>query len=230
MEDSLQAAAESVNLPVQNLGQLSTENVLANPLLGAYDELKKKAFTAMPGDAIEITEVDNGHFVALEVLKRIPPQTMDYAEVVKRVYADVANDLAEKQAQDIAENMLHAAQQGENIQALAQQFGQPVFTSKPVRSNGEGDDATWISSTVLQAAFTLPEGEWVNHVIPTPAGVAVVYVQKVEQADEKVFATESGKVRDEALKSKGAVRFARWMASVRDRHEVTINQRVLDRF
>jgi len=208
---------------------LSTENVLANPLLGAYDELKKKAFTAMPGDAIEITEVDNGHFVALEVLKRINPQTMDYAEVVKRVYADVTNDLAAKQAQDIAENILRAAQEGKSIQALAQQFGQPVFTSKPVRSNGEGDDAVWLSP-VLRASFAIPEGEWVNHVISTPAGVAVVYVQKVEHADEKVFAAESGKVRDEALKAKGAVRFARWMASVRDRHEVTINKRVLDRF
>jgi len=229
MEDSLQAAAASVNLPVQKLGQLSTENVLANPLLGAYDELKKKAFTAMPGDAIEILEVDNGHFVALDVLKRINPQTMDYVDVVKRVYADVTNDLAAKQAQDIAESILRAAQEGESIQTLAQNFGQPVFTSKPVRSNGEGDDAVWLSP-VLRASFGIPEGQWVNHVIPTPAGAAVVVVQKVEHADKQVFAAEADKVRDETLKAKGAVRFARWMASVRDRHEIVINNRVLERF
>ncbi|MDQ7001661.1 MAG: SurA N-terminal domain-containing protein [Ghiorsea sp.] len=229
MEDSLQAAASSVNLPVQNLGQLSTENVLANPLLGAYDALKKKAFTTMPGDAVEIVEVENGHFVALEVLKRINPQTMGYEEVVKRVYDDVSQDLAVKKAKDIAESILQAAQQGKSVQALAQNFGQPVFTSKAVRSNGEGDDAVWLSG-VLRAAFAVPEGSWVNHVIATPKGVAVVHVQMVEHADEQVFAAESAAVRDETLKAKGAVRFARWMASVRDRHEITVNNRVLDRF
>ena len=229
MEDSLQSAAESVNLPVKKLGQLSTENVLANPLLGAYDELKKKAFSTIPGDAVEIIEVDNGHFVALEVLNRINPQTMDYEEVVKRVYADVTNDLAAKQAQDIADKILKAAESGEDIQALSQNFGQPVFTSKPVRSNGEGDDALWLNS-VLRASFGVPEQTWVNHVIPTSKGIAVVYVQKVDQADDEVFAAEAGAVRDETLKAKGAVRFARWMASVRDRHEISINNRVLDRF
>ncbi|MCF6207930.1 MAG: peptidyl-prolyl cis-trans isomerase, partial [Ghiorsea sp.] len=174
-------------------------------------------------------EVENGQFVALEVLKRIDPQTMDYDEVVKRVYDDVTADLAAKQAQDIAENMLKAAQEGESIQALAQNFGQPVFTSKPVRSNGEGDDTFWLSS-VLRASFGVPEKSWVNHVMPTSEGIAVVYVQQVEHADEKVFAEEAGAVREEALNSKGAVRFARWMASVRDRHDITINNRVLDRF
>ena len=229
MEDSLQSAAESVRLSVQKLGQLSTENVLANPLLGAHDELKEKAFSTMPGDAVEIIEVENGHFVALEVLNRVNPQTMDYDEVVKRVYDDVTADLAAKQAQDIAGNILLAAKNGKNIQALAQNFGQPVFTSKPVRSNGEGDDALWLNS-VLRASFGLPEKTWVNHVVPTSEGIAVVYVQEVEHADEKVFATEAGAVRDEALKAKGAVRFARWMASVRDRHEISLNKRVLDRF
>ena len=229
MEDSLQSAAESVRLPVQKLGQLSTENVLANPLLGAYDELKKKAFSSMPGDAVEIIEVANGHFVALEVLNRINPQTMGYDEVVKRVYDDVTEDLAAKQAQDTAENILLAAENGENIQALAQKFGQPMFTSKPVRSNGEGDDALWLNS-VLRTSFGVPEKTWVNHVVPTSEGIAVVYVQQVEHADEKVFAEESGAVRDETLKAKGAVRFARWMASVRDRHEISINNRVLERF
>ncbi|MDQ6980005.1 MAG: SurA N-terminal domain-containing protein [Ghiorsea sp.] len=229
MEDSLQSAAESVNLPVKKLGQLSTENVLANPLLGGYDELKKKAFSSMPGDAVEIIEVNNGHFVALEVLNRINPQTMDYEEVVKQVYEDVANDLAAKQAQDIAQDILRAAQEGESVQSLTQNFGQPVFTSKAVRSNGEGDDALWLSN-VLRASFGVPEGNWVNHVMPTSEGIAVVYVQQVEHADEKVFAEEAGAVRDETLKAKGAVRFARWMASVRDRHDISINNRVLERF
>jgi len=60
--------------------------------------------------------------------------------------------------------------------------------------------------------------------------VAVVYVQEVQAATDDMYVEEADSVRDEAVKAKGAVRFARWMASVRDRHDIVINQRVLSRY
>ena len=229
MEDSLTAAAKAVDLPVRNLGELTRDNVLANPLLSQSDELQKKAFSTMPGDAVEIIEVDNGHFVALEVVNRIEPSIMDYEDVVKQVYDDVRNAQAEEQAQAIADKALAAGNEGESIDALAQQFAQAKFISKPVRSNGEGDDALWISA-VIPDAFRTPNGYWVNKTIPTAQGIAVVFVQDVQEADDALFADEEEGLREQVKKSKGAVRFARWMASLRDRHDIEINQRVLNRF
>jgi len=66
--------------------------------------------------------------------------------------------------------------------------------------------------------------------LPTAQGIAIVYVQDVQEADAATYDAEAETMRDEAVKAKGAVRFARWMASVRDRHEISVNNRVLDRF
>ena len=229
MEDSLEAAAKSVNLPVRDLGAVSQDNVLADPLLGKFKELQQKVFGMQPGDAIEIIEVDDGHYVALEVVNRIEPATMAYEDVVKRVFEDVRNDKAVQAAQEIANKALAAAKAGKNIDDLVQQFGQGKFISKPVRSNGEGDDAPWVGA-VLEPAFRTPDKHWVDTVMATPDGFAVVFVQEVQPADESLFAEQKDTIRREVLKAKGAVRFATWMASVRDRHDIDVNERVLNRF
>ncbi len=229
MEDSLQAAAKAVNLPVRNLGTMSREKASVDPLLSTSKELQAKAFSSSPGDEIKIIEIADGHFVALEVLQRIAPSTMAYEDVVTRVRADVRADEAAKKAQALAEEMLTAAMAGEKIDSLAQKFAQPKYISKAVRSNGEGDDASWLNA-VLASSFRVPEFAWVGKTIATPQGIAVVYVQAVEGADDKAFQAEAENVREEALKAKGAVRFARWMASMRDRHDITVNDKVLSRF
>jgi len=227
MEGELKLAAAKVNLPVQEFGKLSQDNSLANPLLATSKDLKDKAFSMMPGSNVEILEVSNGHFVALEVMKRTDPETMPYEEVVKRVYDDVQTDEARKQAQAIADKILEAGLAGESIKALAQKYGQPQYTSKPVLSSGEGDGAAWLPA-VLAASFRAPEASWVDATLPTSQGIAIVFVQDVRAADDKTLEKESEAVREEAIKAKGAVRFARWMASVRDRHEITVNNKVLD--
>lgn len=229
MEDSLAAAAAAVNLKLSKLGKLTTDSMLANPLLSASRDLQKQAFTMMPGDAVELVEVSEGHYVALEVKQRFEPETMAYDEVVKRVYDDVRADEARKKAQSIADDILQAAKSGSSIDQLAQNFAQPKYISKLVLRSGEGDDSSWISA-VLPAAFRTPEASWVDATLNTDQGVAVVYVSKVKPADAAAFDSKAAEVREEAQKAKGSVRFARWMSAVRDRHEVAINNKVLDRF
>ncbi len=229
MEDSLVAAAKVVDLEVRDLGEVSQTNMLADPLLSQFEALRKKVFSTMPGDAIEIMEVDNGHYVAVEVLRRIEPATMAYADVVSQVYEDVRNAKAAEQAQAIADEMLVAGKSGQDIDALAQQFAQAKFISKPIRSNGEGDDAAWLPA-VISDAFRTPQAHWLDTTIATPQGIAVVFVQDVQKADDALFAQKEDTLRAEVKQAKGAVRFARWMASLRERHDIEINQRVLSRF
>ena len=230
MEENLKAAAASVNLSVRSLGVLSTERALAEPLLRNFQGLHKKAFSAMPGDAIEIIELEQGHYVALEVVKRFNPGDLAFEEVVARVYEDIRAAEAGKKAKSIAGDILTAAKAGKNIDALAQDFAQPKYISKMVRNSGEGDSAAWLSADVLAAAFRTPNQQWVNAPLVTEQGVAIVFVNDVKGASDDTFDVEKESVREEALKAKGAVRFARWMSSVRDRHEISINNRVLDRF
>ncbi|MBN4060768.1 peptidyl-prolyl cis-trans isomerase, partial [bacterium AH-315-I20] len=139
------------------------------------------------------------------------------------------NAQAIEQAQAIADEALAAGKEGKAIDALAQQFSQAKFVSKAVRSNGEGDDAAWLSA-VIPDAFRTPEGQWASQTIPTAQGIAIVFVQEVQEADDALFANEEDALRTQVKKSKGAVRFARWMSSLRDRHDIDINERVLNRF
>ncbi|MDQ6988319.1 MAG: SurA N-terminal domain-containing protein [Mariprofundaceae bacterium] len=230
MEESLQDAALSVGLQVRELGVLSIQNALAEPLFSASSELYKLAFSASATDPVDIIEVAEGHYVALQVKQRFEPDTLPFAEVVAKVYADVRVDESIKQAQKMAQDILTAAQAGDAIDTLAQKFSQPKYMAKPVLRSGEGDDATWLSADVLAAAFRTPQGQWLGVHVQTAQGVAVVYVQDVQAANDDAFADAAAAVREEAVKAKGAVRFARWMASVRDRHDIVINQRVLGRY
>jgi len=58
----------------------------------------------------------------------------------------------------------------------------------------------------------------------------MVYVEDVFPAKDEDFAAQKDALRYEVMKSKGAVRFARWMATVRDRHNVVVYDKVLAKF
>jgi peptidyl-prolyl cis-trans isomerase D len=227
MEDSLKAAADSINMKMQTIDPLSLDEAIAEPLL-ADAGLRAKAFSTMPGQAIEIVETAKGHFVAFEVIERIEPEIMEFATVAAKALEDAKRDAAMNQARQLAEDIRQAGDK--SLDAMAQEFGQAKFISKPVRSSGEGDDAGWLTADVLSQAFNVNQGAWVEQTINVPQGFAVVRVADVIAASEDEFNSKKDEITEQAERAKGEMRFARWMASVRDRHEITINQQALERY
>ncbi|MDQ7010952.1 MAG: peptidylprolyl isomerase, partial [Mariprofundaceae bacterium] len=228
MEDSLKAAAESLNLSVREIGPVSRDEALADKLL-SDPSLRTQVFATMPGQPVEITELENGHFVAVEVLQRIEPDVLPYTKVAARVYEDARQEKATQLARELADKMLAEAS-GATLDALAQTHGQPKYIARPVRSNGTGDDASWLTQDVLNAAFRTAGGQWVDRVLEVPQGFAVVQVQRVIAPSGEEYAGKRDEIAGEVKRARGAVRFARWMASIRDRHEIVINQKALERF
>ncbi|MBF0281705.1 MAG: SurA N-terminal domain-containing protein [Zetaproteobacteria bacterium] len=228
MEGSLEKAAASVDLAVQNIGPVDFNSALGNAILN-HKDVRSKAFATQVGSNVDVMELDDGRFVAFEVIERIEPHLLDFSTVASKVYEDAKHDAAEKKAASLAEEILTASAT-QAIDQLAQNFGQPKYISKALRSNGEGDRAEWITGDVLAQAFALPPQAWLKQSIRTNQGWAVIEVSGVIAADETRFANEEAKIRQEVDQSKGAVRFARWMASVRDRHEITLHNRILERF
>jgi peptidyl-prolyl cis-trans isomerase D len=57
----------------------------------------------------------------------------------------------------------------------------------------------------------------------------VVQVKDIISPSESVFESQKASMRQEVEKSKGAVRFARWMATVRDNHEIVVHRNILER-
>jgi len=229
-EDSLKAAAASLNMQVREINSLSMDEALADPLFAKDAAFRSQIFSARPGAPVDVTELGDGRFAAIEVLERQQPAILPFAKVTQKVYAaarrQAANDAARRQAESLLKEAGHMP-----LDKLGQQHGQALYLSKPVRSNGVGDtDATWLTSDVLKAAFITPSGQIVNHVLEVPQGFAVVQVKRVIVADDKQFAEQANGIRSELVKSKGAVRFARWMASVRARHQIKIHRDILARF
>ncbi len=228
-EDTLEAAAREVNLPVAEIGPLSAKQAILEPKL-ADPAVRAKAFSTMPGQPVDIIETDNGHFVALEVAERIAPAPLPLKEVIERVRQDALQARAREAAKKLAAAILTEAEKGANIDALAQKHGQAKLISKPVHADGAGDAAGWLTRELLQAAFDAGQGDWLGRAFSAPEGFIVARVAKITAADEAGFEKQKAAIEKEVRKAKGAVRFARWMASVRDRHEIEIHERTLDRF
>ncbi|HKJ83962.1 MAG TPA: SurA N-terminal domain-containing protein [Mariprofundaceae bacterium] len=228
-EDSLKAAADSLNMKVRRIGPISRNEAQDDPLLGPNAELRKQVFSAHPDDPVEVTELSHGRFAAVAVTKRMEPQTLSFAKVARQVHADALHAAATRKAKAEAKRILSGAAKS-SLATLAQKHGQPIYISKPVKRSGAGDDATWLTTEVLDAAFTLPKGAAVGHVIEVPKGFAVVRVRDVIAASPDEFAKQEKGIRAMLTRSDGAVRFARWMASVRARHEIVIHPDVLARF
>ena len=226
MEDSLTAAAEQVGLTVYSSDAVDSSSALADTLLGSDPALRQKAFTAGVDDAVEIMELDDGRFVAMAVVDRIEPTTQAFADVASRVYDDARADAADKKAEQVASELL-AGMGDKKPDAVSQAGGYAKYLSKPVRQNGEGDDSAWLTSAMIDTAFKTPEQQWANKAVATSRGLALIFVEKITPGDEKTFAEQKDALTLEAKKAKGSVRFARWMASVRDRHDIKVHQKIL---
>jgi len=227
MEDSLKAAAGSLNLKLFSSDLVSRDEALAVPLLSSPD-VAAKAFSTLPGQAIDITETSDGRFVALEVVERVEPAVMPYAKVARRVLNDARLAAASEQARTVADAI--RASKGKTLDELAQIYGQAKYVSKALRSNGEGDTAAWLSRELLLAAFATVDHAWLDQSVSVPQGFAAVRVEKIIPASELDYAAKKASIAAEVKKAKGQARFARWMASVRDRYEITTNPKELARY
>ena len=229
MEGSLSAAAGSLSISTKEIGPISADNAIGDPLLSSDPSLRTTAFTALPGETVRIQELDDGRFVAVEVLERIEPDTLSFADAAAKVYADAKDAEAAAQAKALAEEIL-AKTADKPLDKLAQDYGQPIYISKPVRNTGIGDEADWLTPAMLKQAFKTAEGASIASPIEVSKGFAVVQVKSVTAPDDSEFEAQKESMRSEVEQGKGAVRFARWMATVRDNHDVVIHRNTLERF
>jgi len=228
-EDSLKAAADSINLKAVQYGPISIEEARAYPIFGnaAY---RSTLFARQPGDAINVEELDKGLFVAVEVTSRNEPANLPFEKASAQVYVDAKRAAARQQARQLAAEILKQSSTTP-LDKLGQKYALPLYLSKPVRSNGAGDaDADWLSPAVLQAAFNLQDGAVANQVLDVSKGFAIIEVKHIIKADEADFEKQQATIRSQLLRSQGAVRFARWMANTRARHDIKIYPAVLERF
>jgi len=229
-EENLEDAAKSLDMKVRIIGPVSMDEAAADPLFANDPSYRSRIFATQPGAPVDIMELGDGRFAAVAVLKREKPAVLPFARVSKKVYAaarqQAANAAARQKAKSILKEAAHAP-----LARLGKKHGVAFYQSGPVRSNGAGGKhATWLTSRVLQAAFVTAPGHTVNHILDVPGGYAIVRVKRVIAANGAEFAKREKAIRSKLAGSKGAVRFARWITSVRSRHDIQVHPDVLARF
>jgi len=227
MEDSLKAAAGSLDLKVFSSDLVSMNDAEVTPIL-TDAEIRAKAFATLPGQAVDITETGDGRFIALEVVERQEPGVLPFNNVIRKVKGDAKLEAANNKARELADQI--RASKDKTLDELAQQYGQAKYISKPVRNNGTGDQATWLSRAILDKAFMTDPGAWLNQSMNVPQGYAAVRVEKAIAASDDEFAKQKANIAKQVEQAKGAARFARWMASVREAYEIVINDKELERY
>jgi len=227
MEDSLKAAAASLDLKVFSSDLVSLADAEVTPLL-TDAEIRAKAFATLPGQPVEIIEVDDGRFIAFEVVERQEPDVLPYEQVIRKVKGDAKLKAANDKARELADEI--RASKGKTLDELTQQYGQPKYISKPVRSNGVGDQSAWLTRALLDKAFMTAPGGWLNQSMEVAQGYAAVRIEKTIAPSGDEYAKQKASIARQVEQAKGAVRFARWMASVREGYEIVTNEKELERY
>jgi len=196
-------------------------------MLGAQS-LKKLSLESMSVD--ESFAKSMVHLTQIEELSLKPVEKVFFERLAPYLEPGHSLPKVEPEALNSVVSAIMGLIENKPLDALAQKFGQAKYISKPVRSSGEGDESDWLTADMLSQAFNTGQGEWVEQTMRVPQGFAVVRVEKIIPASEDEFKNKKAEITREAEAAKGGIRFARWMASVRDRHEITTNQQALDRY
>jgi len=227
-EDHLKTAADILGLPLLDLGELSQTESVAQSLFSIDEGYRKQIFRSSPGDSIEIVEISSGRFVAVEVLARVEPKNQSLDVVAEQVAKQLKKEKVKASSKTQAESLLA---KGAKLRELADDKVQILYTVKAVKRDGSGDEqANWLRRELLEKSFDLSEGQVATQVFETRKGFALVQVDHIISASEKEFALVRDDLEKELRKERGQARFARWMSSVRDRHDIQINESLLAKF
>ncbi|MDX8377169.1 MAG: SurA N-terminal domain-containing protein [Mariprofundales bacterium] len=228
-EDSLKQASEAIDLASRLLPTVSKVEILNEAVFANNPNLLTQTFARESGDMIEIGELGDGSYIAIEIIARINPKAQDYDVVAAQVIDDAKKEMANKKASQMAKDVLVAAKAGATLDDLAQQFGQPKYISKPVAADGSGGDSPWITMELLQASAQYEAEQWLNQSFESSQGLVVARVVSVTQDSEANFDDAVIELRKQVLKEETESRFSRWVASVRNRHEIVVHADQLER-
>ncbi|NDW14386.1 peptidylprolyl isomerase [Alteromonas genovensis] len=220
--DTLEDAANAVNLPVQETALFSRNT--------APEELNLPALLddAFSSELIEerlnsdIIELDDENIVAIRVIEHEPQRTQSLDEVRDSITASVKSTKAREAAQAWASDVAVKVRAGEDVSALLSEKSATWETAKAVPRNGGT-----LAAAVVETLFALaPEGEGSVDVATTMNGdVAVVQLEGVNAAP--VLEAELGNSLKERLgQMKGQRLYEQYIEALRSQADVTIAESV----
>ena len=185
------------------------------------------AFSLNKGELSSLIETPQGYAIIFAVDKKDPEVAL-FSDVEKQVRDDYINARSETLADEAAKTMLTALQagNGEGFAAEAGKFDKtPEVSAYITRSNISGAK---LPAEVVTMAFELSE----NNPLPAQpvAADSMFYVFMVKEKREPVpqlFSEKENEFRIGLLERKKSEILTAWLANVRDKAEIEINQQFL---
>ena len=155
----LKEIAELLGLPFREIAGTDRSGKAADgkPTLDGPDaqRILAAAFGATVGVEIEAQELRDGGYAWVDVRSIVPEKQKPFEEAIEEVKTVWTDNEKRKAMSDIAGKLVERAKKGEPFEALAQEVGGKVETSKPFKRYG---GAPGLPETAVQQAFVVPKG------------------------------------------------------------------------
>lgn len=220
--DTLEDAANAVNLPVQETAMFSRtsapESVNSPAVLEAAfsSELIDERVNS------DIIEIDDENIVAVRVIEHEPQRTQSLDEVRESIEASVKATKAQEAAEAWARDVASKVRAGDDVSSLLSEKSVSWETAQAVARNSNN-----LASAVVETLFTLaPEGDGSIDVATTVNGdVAVVQLEGVN--DAPVLEAELGNSLKERLgQMNGQRMYEQYIEALRSQAEVTVAENI----
>ena len=220
--DSLEIAAEELNLEVQESDFISRETT-DDPLL-SHNRIKSAAFSdeVMNGNNSELLEVGENRVVVLRVLERVAAKPLALEQVSERIVTRIKYEQASQQVKEKGEAILASLRAGTDAEAVGEEFDVVWTPSSSIKR-----DNTGINRSVVRTAFRLgrpAQNESLYGGGSLGSGdYALVILTAVNDPDPSTFEeTDLDNIRNQLLRLKAGTTWQQLVKDMRETANITI--------
>lgn len=223
----LAEAARSLGIPVRLIDAVDAEgngpDGQAASDVAALGEIVDAAFDLSAGRTSLVTETEGGNFFVVRVDKVTPARTLPLEEVRDKVVAGWRQDRQRALAEQAASDMAERVRGGETVQAVAEAQGYDYERVDGITRSG--GSAVTLPGPLRQRLFDLKQGEVASG--PAFDGTVVFRLAEVIGADPSESKAGFEVVRNELAQNLTRDLVAQFVAALKQRYTVSINQSVL---
>ncbi|APE06488.1 peptidylprolyl isomerase [Alteromonas sp. RW2A1] len=220
--DTLEDAANAVNLPVQETTMFSRTSAPESVNSPAVLEVVFSPELIDERVNSDIIEIDDENIVAVRVIEHEPQRTQSLDEVKESIEASVKATKAQEAAEAWARDVASKVRAGDDVSSLFSEKSVSWETAQAVARNSNN-----LAPAVVETLFTLaPEGDGNIDVATTVNGdVAVVQLEGVN--DAPVLEAELGNSLKERLgQMNGQRMYEQYIEALRSQAEVTVAESI----
>lgn len=221
--DTLEVAAESLDLPIREVGPFSERQGTGIAMEAAFREAAFSPDVLEAGHNSPMLEMGQGRVVVLRVADRQPASYLPLEEVRGRIEETLRREQIAALARRDGDELEQRAREGQSLEALAREFGAQWHAPATV-----GRDAADIDPVILDALFAMPrpadDGQQVLEGVTLLGGdYAVIALREVIDGDpQSIRGGERVANRDAIAGLRGQLAIEGMLESLRERSKVRV--------